>query len=66
MKHSKYFICFFAGMAVAFFLSFMIETMNPEPHEGALLFNSFAWYLSVYLVVGVFGILAGRGKWKTL
>ncbi|EMO96276.1 hypothetical protein [Leptospira interrogans] len=66
MKHSKYFICFFNGMAIAFFLSFVVEAMNPKPHEGALLFNSFAWYSSIFLVVGVFGILVGRGKWKNL
>lgn len=67
MKYLEYLICLFVGMATAFFVSFMIETMNSEePHEAGLLFNAFAWYLSVYLSVGVFGILAGRGKWKNL
>ncbi|WP_029779629.1 MULTISPECIES: hypothetical protein [Leptospira] len=62
----KYFIFFFNGMAIAFFLSFVVEAMNSKPHEGALLFNSFAWSLSVFFVVGVFGILVGRGNWKNL
>lgn len=53
-------------MAIAFFLSFVVEAMNPKPHEGALLFNSFGWYSSIFLVVGVFGILVGRGEWKDL
>ncbi|WP_061247781.1 hypothetical protein [Leptospira noguchii] len=61
MKYSKDLICFFCGLAIAFFLSFLIETLNPEPHEGALLFESFAWYLSVF-VVGICGIIAGRDR----
>ncbi|UML79929.1 MULTISPECIES: hypothetical protein [Leptospira] len=57
----KYLVSFFCGMAVAFWISFWIESLNPEPHEGALLFESFAWYSSIFLV-GVCGFLAGRGK----
>ncbi|EMP02358.1 hypothetical protein [Leptospira santarosai] len=49
MQYLKYLICFFVGMAVAFWASFWIESMNPEPHEGALLFESFAWYSCVFL-----------------
>ncbi|EMY23596.1 hypothetical protein LEP1GSC115_0891 [Leptospira interrogans serovar Australis str. 200703203] len=59
MKYIKYLIFFFSGTAAAFFISFWIETMNPEPHEGALLFESFAWCASMY-VAGVCGILAGK------
>ncbi|EQA71908.1 hypothetical protein [Leptospira noguchii] len=61
MKYSKYLICFFVGMAVAFFLSFLIEALNPEPHDGALLFTSFSWYLSVF-ITGVFIFWVGKGK----
>ncbi|MDI7215739.1 hypothetical protein [Leptospira santarosai] len=61
MKYSKYIICFFAGMAAAFFLSFLNEALNPEPHDGALLFNSFAWYLSVF-IAGVFTFWIGKDK----
>ncbi|EMN90448.1 hypothetical protein [Leptospira weilii] len=61
MKYFKFLICFFGGMALAFWVSFWIESLNPEPHEGALLFESFAWYASVFLV-GVCGFIAGREK----
>ncbi|WP_032924156.1 hypothetical protein [Leptospira santarosai] len=49
MQYLKYLICFFGGLAVAFFLSFVIEALNSEPHEGALLFNAFGWYSCVFL-----------------
>ncbi|MDI7198025.1 hypothetical protein [Leptospira santarosai] len=65
MKYSKYLIYFFVGMAVAFFLSFLNEALNPEPHEGALLFNSFAWYSSVFLV-GVVGLIVSKVKVEVL
>ncbi|MDI7209082.1 hypothetical protein [Leptospira santarosai] len=65
MKYFKYLICFFVGMAVAFWVSFWIESMNPEPHEGALLFESFAWYSCVFLV-GVVGLIASKVKVKVL
>ncbi|UOG39708.1 hypothetical protein MAL08_19085 [Leptospira noguchii] len=61
MKYSKYLICFFGGMAVAFLLSFSIEAMNPEPHDGALLFESFAWYSCMFLV-GVCGFITKRNR----
>ncbi|WP_078124312.1 hypothetical protein [Leptospira alexanderi] len=61
MKYLKFLICFFSGTAVAFWISFWIETLNPEPHEGALLFESFAWYTSMFLA-GICGFIAGRGK----
>ncbi|MDL5247627.1 hypothetical protein QRD38_18010 [Leptospira weilii] len=61
MKYFKYLICFFCGTATAFFISFWIETLNAEPHEGALLFESFAWYASMFFA-GIFGFLASRGK----
>ncbi|WP_078124897.1 hypothetical protein [Leptospira alexanderi] len=57
----KYLICFFGGMSIGFLFSFLIESLNPEPHEGALLFESFAWYASVFLV-GVCGFIVSRGK----
>ncbi|MGJ4753466.1 hypothetical protein [Leptospira kmetyi] len=57
----KFLLCFFGGMSFGFFFSFLIESMNPNPHEGALLFESFAWYSSVFLV-GVFGFVAGRRR----
>ncbi|EKP11689.1 hypothetical protein LEP1GSC191_4219 [Leptospira borgpetersenii serovar Mini str. 201000851] len=57
----KYLICLFVGMATAFFISFMIETMNSvEPHEAGLLFNAFAWYTSMFFA-GVCGLIASRG-----
>lgn len=61
MKYARFLIFFFAGMAVAFFVSYTIEAMNQEPHEGALLFESFAWYSSVFLI-GVFGFVTGRAR----
>ncbi|UZN05988.1 hypothetical protein M5D10_08965 [Leptospira santarosai] len=60
MQYLKYLICFFGGLAVAFFLSFMIETLNSEPHEGALLFNAFGWYSCVFLVGVLFGFITKR------
>ncbi|EQA61748.1 hypothetical protein [Leptospira alexanderi] len=61
MKYLKYSIFLFCGMAVAFFISFWIETLNPEPHDGALLFESLSWYSSMFLA-GICGFIAGRGK----
>ncbi|EMJ59522.1 MULTISPECIES: hypothetical protein [Leptospira] len=62
MKYFKYSIFFFSGTATAFFISFWIETLNAEPHEGALLFEALAWYASMF-VAGTCGFLHGsRGK----
>ncbi|MDI7188388.1 hypothetical protein QMM40_01620 [Leptospira santarosai] len=62
MKYFEYMIFLFNGMAFAFFLSFLIESMNPEPHDGALLFNFFAIGTSAYLslVLVFFAIRKGR------
>nr|WP_036097554.1 hypothetical protein [Leptospira noguchii] len=49
MKYSEYMIFVFFGMAVAFFFSFLIEILNPEPYEGTLLFNSFSFGVSMYI-----------------
>ncbi|EMK05469.1 hypothetical protein LEP1GSC166_2628 [Leptospira kirschneri] len=57
----KYFICLFGGMSLGFSFSFLIESLNPNPHEGTLLFEAFAWYSSIFLI-GVFGFLEGRRK----
>ncbi|OLY62403.1 hypothetical protein [Leptospira santarosai] len=60
MQYLKYLISFFGGLAVAFFLSFLIETLNSEPHEGALLFNAFGWYSCVFLGGVLFGFITKR------
>lgn len=57
----KYLVCFFGGMAVAFWISFWIESLNSEPREGILLFESFAWYSSIFFT-GIFGFFVGRKK----
>ncbi|WP_078126181.1 hypothetical protein [Leptospira alexanderi] len=61
MKYFKYSIFFFCGMSFGFFVSFWVESLNPDSHEGALLFESFAWYTSMFLA-GICGFIAGRGK----
>ncbi|WP_081605032.1 hypothetical protein [Leptospira alstonii] len=61
MKYYRFLICLFGGMSLGFLFSFWIETLNPNPHEGTLLFESFAWYMSFFFV-GIFGFLIGRGK----
>ncbi|EMN94766.1 MULTISPECIES: hypothetical protein [Leptospira] len=57
----KFLICLFGGMSLGFLFSFFIESLNPNPHEGVLLFESFAWYSSIFLV-GVCGLIAGRKR----
>ncbi|XDD52359.1 hypothetical protein AB3N59_18660 [Leptospira sp. WS92.C1] len=63
MKYLKLLICLTGGMSIGFFISFLIESLNQNPHEGTLLFESLSWYLSIFLV-GVGGFFAGRKKWK--
>ncbi|WP_017214952.1 hypothetical protein [Leptospira noguchii] len=61
MKYSEYMIFVFFGMAVAFFLSFIFEALNPEPHEGALLFNSFGFGVSMYLSLILVHFVSRKG-----
>ncbi|EMO46852.1 hypothetical protein [Leptospira santarosai] len=62
MKYFEYMIFVFNGMAFAFFLSFFLEALNPEPHEGALLFNSFAIGVSAYLSLILVHFVSRKGK----
>ncbi|UOG50282.1 hypothetical protein MAL00_08710 [Leptospira noguchii] len=62
MRYFEYMIFVFFGMGIACFFSFVFEALNPEPHEGALLFNSFSFGVSMYLSLILLHFVSRKGK----